>query len=49
MAYKRKFHSLRGVSSLRTPWHCRDCERYFAREPKAATCRPPKREKKGEE
>lgn len=38
MAGKRKFHDLHRVSNRSYPWHCRACEQYFSREPKAATC-----------
>lgn len=38
----RKFHQLRGVSGNGYRFHCQHCDKYFTREPNAATCRIPK-------
>ncbi len=35
----RRFHSIRGVSNMHYRFHCHICDRYFTREPKAATCK----------
>lgn len=40
----RKRHQLRSVSNdCGYKFHCVHCEKYFSREPKAYTCKPPKK------
>lgn len=40
MAEKRKFHTVRNVGNEVYRFHCIDCDKYFTREPHAATCKP---------